>query len=218
MNLTYPVILETDEDGSVIVSFPDFKEAITFGDNIEHALKNAKNSLEEAIYSYIATRNILPDPSEIINYSVEANLLVNMKASLYSYMQANNIKKADLAKLLGKNQKQIDRILDLNHNSTIEQFELAFSALGKKLSLNIEEPKTANEPKLGIIKKSQAILSTNIKYDDLDKKEPYSIKKTKATSNLKMPSRQTDLESPYPEASRIFKETPEAKGGSAFVS
>lgn len=58
----YPVIL-TPDDGTLLVTFPDVPEAITFGENEEEALLNAVDALETALSFYVDARKPLPEPS-----------------------------------------------------------------------------------------------------------------------------------------------------------
>ena len=58
----YPVIL-TPDDGTVLVTFPDAPEAITFGANEEEALNHAVDALETALSFYVDDRKPLPVPS-----------------------------------------------------------------------------------------------------------------------------------------------------------
>ena len=63
LNLDYPVHLETAEEGSFIVTFPDVPEAITQGEDEDEALLRAVNALETALSFYINDRRPLPIPS-----------------------------------------------------------------------------------------------------------------------------------------------------------
>ena len=47
--MRYPVNLEQNETGSFGVTFPDVPEAITFGNDREHALEMAAEALEPAL-------------------------------------------------------------------------------------------------------------------------------------------------------------------------
>jgi antitoxin HicB len=58
----YPVIL-TPDDGTLLVTFPDVPEAITFGANEEEALSHAVDALETALSFYVDDRKPLPVPS-----------------------------------------------------------------------------------------------------------------------------------------------------------
>jgi antitoxin HicB len=51
--LRYPVLLEPDSNGTVLVSFPDFPEAHTFGDDEHEALARAADLLHDVLADYI---------------------------------------------------------------------------------------------------------------------------------------------------------------------
>jgi antitoxin HicB len=47
--MDYPVILERDDNDTLLVSFPDFPEAHTYGIDREEALTHAQDALASAI-------------------------------------------------------------------------------------------------------------------------------------------------------------------------
>ncbi len=53
-------------------------------------------------------------------------------------MVRRDMRKADLCRLLGIAQTQGDRLVDFLHNTKMEAMENALSALGLRLSVNIE--------------------------------------------------------------------------------
>ena len=59
----YPVTLTPDE-GTVMVTFTDIPEAITFGLDEDEALLQAVDALESALTFYIEDRKALPTPSK----------------------------------------------------------------------------------------------------------------------------------------------------------
>ncbi|WP_374359877.1 type II toxin-antitoxin system HicB family antitoxin [Pseudoduganella danionis] len=59
----YPVTL-TPDDGSVLVTFPDVSEAITFGINEEDALIKAVDALETGLSFYVDACKPLPLASQ----------------------------------------------------------------------------------------------------------------------------------------------------------
>jgi antitoxin HicB len=60
---SFPVTLTTDEvDGGFTVTFRDLPEAITQGENIEDALNEAADCLEEAIANRVIRRLPIPIP------------------------------------------------------------------------------------------------------------------------------------------------------------
>jgi predicted RNase H-like HicB family nuclease len=62
--LRYPVILEPDTNGTVLVSFPDFPEAHTFGDDESEALARAADLLEDVLADYAGTGRKIPPPPD----------------------------------------------------------------------------------------------------------------------------------------------------------
>ena len=61
--LAYPVWL-ADDDGTVLVTSPDFPELATFGDDREEAMARAVDALEEAIAARLAAKETIPAPSK----------------------------------------------------------------------------------------------------------------------------------------------------------
>ncbi len=55
----YPVTM-TPDDGTVLVTFPDVPEAITFGMDEDEALLNAIDALETGLSFYVDARKALP--------------------------------------------------------------------------------------------------------------------------------------------------------------
>ena len=54
-------------------------------------------------------------------------------------MRAQSVGKAELARRLNCHLPQVDRLLDLLHSSRLDQLEAAFRALGKRISVVVEE-------------------------------------------------------------------------------
>ncbi len=63
--LRYPVLLQPDTNGTVLVSFPDFPEAHTFGDDEHEALARAADLLQDVLADYIESRRDVPEPSRV---------------------------------------------------------------------------------------------------------------------------------------------------------
>ena len=60
----YPVKLTKQKEGGYLVQFPDLPEAITQGENIEDALNEAMDCLEEAIAHRISKKLHIPTPTQ----------------------------------------------------------------------------------------------------------------------------------------------------------
>ncbi|MBE9044589.1 type II toxin-antitoxin system HicB family antitoxin [Pleurocapsales cyanobacterium LEGE 10410] len=132
---SFPVTLTTDEvDGGFTVTFRDLPEAITQGENIEDALNEAADCLEEAIANRVIRRLPIPTPSEANEneYLVTTPLQTSFKASIWLAMQEKNINQTQLAQTLRVGEKEVRRILDPSHNTKLETLERSLLALGKR--------------------------------------------------------------------------------------
>lgn len=65
--------------------------------------------------------------------------LVETKIRLYEAMTAAKVTKRELGKRLKWHSPQVDRLLEMKHASKLEQMEAAFSALGKRLVVSVED-------------------------------------------------------------------------------
>ena len=139
--LKYPVVLELDDNGTILVSFPDFPDAHTFGDDETEALLRGNDALETVILAYMDARRDIPAPSPIKKKQrcVTLPALTEAKVALYQAMREAGIRKSELARRLGWRLSQIDRLLDLNQASRLDQIEAAFRALKKELSIGVHD-------------------------------------------------------------------------------
>jgi antitoxin HicB len=140
MEYKYPVKLTPDDNGTLVVTFPDVPEAITFGENRQDALKRAAEALEAALSIYIDKNVDIPKPSPAKSRRtafIGLSALANAKVSLYRAMRRAGVTRAELARQLGWQKSQIGRLLDLNHDSRLDQIEQALAALGKRLEIRV---------------------------------------------------------------------------------
>jgi antitoxin HicB len=136
--LSYPVKLSDDDNGTVLVSAPDFPELTTFGENEEDALRHAVDALEEAIAARIHARENVPEPSHG-RLRVAVPTQTALKLTLYQAMRRKHIRKAELARRLNWHAPQVDRLLDLRHASRLDQIDAAAHALGLDLDLRVTD-------------------------------------------------------------------------------
>jgi antitoxin HicB len=138
--ISYPVRI-TREGPAFLAQFPDVPIAHTFGDTKEECLENALDALETAFIALMSDRSEIPEPSRIKRGmdSVTLPALAEAKISLYREMLAAEMRKAELARRLGWHKPQVDRLLDLRHDSRLDQIERAFAALGKRVRIAIED-------------------------------------------------------------------------------
>lgn len=137
--MDYPVTLERESPARVRVSFPDFPTAFAEGTDEDDSLKKARQVLASAIDAHIRQRRAVPQPSSVTSHRIPVPALIEAKIRLYEAMRAANLGKADLARRLRWHLPQVDRLFDVRHASRLEQLEAAFSALGKRLVLDIRD-------------------------------------------------------------------------------
>jgi len=135
----YPVTLTPDDNGTVLVTFTDVPEAITFGADEDEALLQAVDALESALAFYVDERKLLPLPSKPKRgqKTVSPSALECGKLGVYQAMTEQGIKKAELARRLGWHMPQVDRLFDLRHASKLDQIEAAANVLGKHVHVQI---------------------------------------------------------------------------------
>ena len=122
--MDYPVTLERDDNNTILVSFPDFPEAHTFGDDLKEALDRAPAALATAIDAYIKDRRDIPSPAAMITkHRVTLPALVEVKVRLYETMRSAKVGKSELARRLACHLPQVDRLLKMTHGSKLDQIE-----------------------------------------------------------------------------------------------
>lgn len=137
--LEWPAKLERQDDGSLLVSFPDIPEALTEGATESDALVQARDCLVAALGGYVAARRDIPPPSQRRGCAVIAlPALVAAKIALYDAMRAEGIGNTGLAERLGLSEGAVRRLIDLDHRSHIGQVEAALHALGQRLSVAMQ--------------------------------------------------------------------------------
>jgi antitoxin HicB len=135
----YPVTLTPDENGTVLVTFSDVPEAITFGADEDEALLQAVDALETGLSFYMDARKSLPAASKpaLGQKTVRPSAMECAKLGVYQSMTEQGIKKSELARRLGWHMPQIERLFDLHHASRLDQIEAAANALGKAVFVSV---------------------------------------------------------------------------------
>ena len=109
--LAYPVILEPDDNGTLLVTFPDVPEAVTFGEDEADALKRAVDALETMLAARIADREDVPLPSPAAGRPCAVlSALATAKVLLYRAMREAGVSNAELARRLGWQGPQVERL------------------------------------------------------------------------------------------------------------
>lgn len=130
--LAYPIFFEED-DHTIFTTSQDFPELTTFGEGRDEAQARALDALQEAIAARIHDRQDIPPPSHGGDARITLPTLTAVKVILYQGMRDQGISKTDLARRLGWHLPQVDRVLNVNHHSRLDQMDAALSAIGRRL-------------------------------------------------------------------------------------
>lgn len=137
--LEWPAQLQPQDDGMILVSFPDIPEALTEGETQAEALAQAQDCLIAALGGYVGARRAIPWPSQARGQArIALPTLAAAKVALYSAMRAEGIGNTALATRLGVSEGAVRRLLDLGHRSHIGQIEKALRSLGQRLCVATE--------------------------------------------------------------------------------
>lgn len=135
--LRYPAKFEAAEEGGFVVTFPDFPEAITQGEDVEDALHHAADVLESCIDWYMEEGKAIPAPSKLKRGQrmVELPASYAAKILLLREMAAQKVRPAELARRLKVTRQEVNRLIDWRHTSKIDGIAGALKALGKTLEI-----------------------------------------------------------------------------------
>lgn len=124
-----------------VVSFRDLPEAITQGETIDEALREASDCLEEAVANRTRHKMDIPAPSPLAEgqYPIGIRASVAVKAALAVAMREATVSNVSLAATLGKDEKEIRRLLDPSHSSKLTSIEDALLPLGKRVRVIVED-------------------------------------------------------------------------------
>ena len=61
--------------------------------------------------------------------------MTSVKVMLYQGMMEQGVGKAELARRLGWHLPQVDRVLDVQHKSRLDQMDAALAAIGRRLQV-----------------------------------------------------------------------------------
>lgn len=136
MKFRYPVSLQ-GESGGYVVTFPDFPEAFTQGDDLEEAIANASDCLDEAVAARIFEGDEIPAPSRVVKHGVELSADIALKAALYLSFKQSGWKRTELARELEVAENEVRRMLNPFHATKLSRLDDALRVLGKRVRVEL---------------------------------------------------------------------------------
>jgi antitoxin HicB len=134
-----------DRRGNIVVTFPDVPEAVTQGRGKADARAMAEEALGLALLAYLQRGKSLPKPRGsgrgLVDIAVAPD--VAAKLAVLESFAAAGITKSELARRIGKDEKEVRRILDPKHPTKLPALTAALRALGKRLVVGIMEAEAA---------------------------------------------------------------------------
>jgi antitoxin HicB len=137
----YLALFEPDRKaGGYVVTFPDFGYGVTQGESDVEAVEMAQDLLMLTIGDFIKESRPLPVPKRHRGAKfrpVALPALQAAKVDLYISFLESGLKKAEFARRIGIPKTHIERLFSLRHHSRLDQIESAFTALGKRLHVEV---------------------------------------------------------------------------------
>ncbi len=124
-----------------MVTFPDVPEAITQGEDVENAIFEATDALEEALIGRINNGEDLPLPSKPQSgqYLIPVPAQTAFKAALYEGVRAQDMNKVELAAHIGIDEKEVRRLLSPYHASKLPRIAEVLERVGKRIVVCVED-------------------------------------------------------------------------------
>jgi antitoxin HicB len=134
-----------DRRGNIVVTFPDVPEVVTQGRGEADARAMAEEALGLGLLSYLVRGKLLPKPRakgrNLVDIAVAPD--VAAKLAVLESFAAAGISKSELARRIGKDEKEVRRILDPKHPTKLPALTAALRALGKRLVVGVMEAEAA---------------------------------------------------------------------------
>ena len=136
----YPALVERDEDGRYLVTFPDFGWGATDGATRDKALAEARDLLRELIAATMREGEDLPKPSRTAERPIVVPpVSIALKAALYEAVRAAGVSQRYLARKLDVAENEVRRMLNPDHATKAATIDRALRRLGKRVSVTVGE-------------------------------------------------------------------------------
>lgn len=136
----YPVtIVQNDTDTGYVLTCDDILSVVVHGSNKSEALEKGREALEAAIENYLEEKKLVPVPSRVRRdqHGIELPTSLAAKMLLLNEMITQNVRPAELARLLNTTPQEVNRLTNVRHTTRIDGITAALQALGKQLHVRV---------------------------------------------------------------------------------
>jgi antitoxin HicB len=141
--MIYLLTVEKDDNGTFLVTSPDFPEVTTFAESKDKIEQRGLAAIEEAIAARMADGQAIPfglserDAMRRRGAKVQLPLMAHLKVGLFLTLKEKQMTRADLVRRLEWNRESVDRLFRLDHASRIDQIESAYKALDTEIEVRL---------------------------------------------------------------------------------
>ena len=138
-NYRYPVELEDNKEGGFILKFRDFPDLNSEIWSLDELQNTGLSALITILDLYFEHNKVFPKPSAHKENEKVITLPISIiaKMLLLNTMVSSKIRPVDLARKMGVKPQEVNRIIDLTHNTRIDTIQKALNSLGKSLTLSL---------------------------------------------------------------------------------
>ena len=139
--LAYAATFEPGDEAGIVVSFPDVPEAVTQGNDEDDARSQAAEALALALLTYLRQGRALPRPRAkgIGLRMISLDPDDAGKVATIEAFNASGLTKSELGRRLGKDEREVRRILDPMHATKLPALMAALEVLGRRLVVGVQE-------------------------------------------------------------------------------
>lgn len=131
---------QDDRTPGVAVFCRDLPELNSYGDDKEHAIREALDAIESTLSLYVDRGETIPPASvpKSGEHVIYLPAVTVAKIALWNLMMERGMRRVDLCELLNLHNAQGYRLVDFLHNSKMGQLENALAAFGRRLSVSVK--------------------------------------------------------------------------------
>lgn len=136
----YEAVVTETNNGSWEITVPEFPELKILAGDKGRAFSNAEQALVSAIKQRISQRQSFGLPRSDyagLRSSVNVGNLHYLKICLYLAMLRQKVDMPRLARMIDTKEQQIERLLDMHHNSHLDNLDTALRAVGIHYEIQI---------------------------------------------------------------------------------